>query len=68
MKFADVKNDIAFRKIFGNQKKSIVLISFLNAVLDLEGQNRIAKITILNPYLIADIGFSLLKNIFISET
>jgi predicted transposase/invertase (TIGR01784 family) len=52
MKFADVKNDIAFRKIFGNQKKSIVLISFLNAVLDLEGQNRIAKITILNPYLL----------------
>jgi predicted transposase/invertase (TIGR01784 family) len=56
MKFADVKNDIAFRKIFGNQKKSIVLISFLNAVLDLEGQNRIAKITILNPYLLPRIA------------
>jgi predicted transposase/invertase (TIGR01784 family) len=56
MKFADVKNDIAFRKIFGNQKKSIVLISFLNAVLELEGQNRISKITILNPYLLPRIA------------
>lgn len=52
MKFADVKNDVAFRKIFGNQKKSIVLVSFLNAVLDLEGLNRITKVTILNPYLL----------------
>lgn len=52
MRFVDVKNDIAFRKIFGNQKKSIVLISFLNAVLDLEGVNRIAKITIIDPYLL----------------
>ena len=56
MKFADVQNDIAFRKIFGNQKKSIVLISFLNAVLDLEGQYRISKITILNPYLLPRIA------------
>jgi predicted transposase/invertase (TIGR01784 family) len=56
MKFADVKNDIAFRKIFGNQKKTIVLISFLNAVLDLEGQQRISKITILNPYLLPRIA------------
>ncbi len=52
MKFADVKNDIAFRKIFGNQKKSIVLISFLNAVLDLEEGNRITKVTIIDPYLL----------------
>ena len=52
MKFVDVKNDVAFRKIFGNQKKSIVLISFLNAVLDLEGSNRISKVTIIDPYLL----------------
>ena len=52
MKFVDVKNDVAFRKIFGNQKKSIVLISFLNAVLDLEGSNRISKATIIDPYLL----------------
>ena len=52
MKFVDIKNDIAFRKIFGNSKKSICLISFLNAVLELEGTNRIKAVTFLNPYLL----------------
>jgi predicted transposase/invertase (TIGR01784 family) len=52
MKFVDIKNDVAFRKIFGNQKKTVALISFLNAVLRLEGQNRITKVTIINPYLL----------------
>ena len=28
MKFVDIKNDIAFRKIFGNENKKIILISF----------------------------------------
>mgnify|MGYP003863893687 FL=1 len=50
MKFADVKNDIAFPKIFGNQNKKEVLISFLNAVLDFEGKHKITDVTILNPY------------------
>jgi hypothetical protein len=35
MQFADVKNDIAFRKIFGNSAKNEILVSFLNAVLKL---------------------------------
>jgi predicted transposase/invertase (TIGR01784 family) len=52
MKFVDIKNDIAFRKIFGNAKKSICLISFLNAVLELEGLNRIKSVTLINPYLL----------------
>ncbi len=39
MEFADIKNDIAFRKIFGNEKKTEILISFLNAVLKLERNN-----------------------------
>jgi predicted transposase/invertase (TIGR01784 family) len=52
MKFVDIKNDIAFRKIFGSAKKSICLISFLNAVLELEGLSRIKSVTLLNPYLI----------------
>jgi predicted transposase/invertase (TIGR01784 family) len=50
MKFADVKNDIAFRKIFGNENKKEVLVSFLNAILDFEGKHKITDITILNPY------------------
>jgi predicted transposase/invertase (TIGR01784 family) len=52
MRFVDIKNDIAFRKIFGSAKKSICLISFLNAVLELEGVSRIKSVTFLNPYLI----------------
>jgi predicted transposase/invertase (TIGR01784 family) len=50
MKFVDIKNDIAFRKIFGNDNKKIILISFLNAVMKLKGQNAIVDVEILNPY------------------
>ncbi len=50
MKFADIKNDIAFRKIFGNETKTEILISFLNAVLKLEDDKQIDLIEILNPY------------------
>ncbi len=50
MKFVDIKNDIAFRKIFGNDKKTEILISFLNAVMHLEGDNRIQSISIANPF------------------
>lgn len=50
MKFADVKNDVAFRKIFCNKKKTQILISFLNAVLQLEGKQRIVSVKIENPY------------------
>jgi predicted transposase/invertase (TIGR01784 family) len=50
MKFVDVKNDVAFRKIFGNENKKVILISFLNAVLGLEGQSRVKEVTLLNPF------------------
>jgi len=50
MKFVDVKNDIAFRKIFGNEKKTKIIISFLNAILKLEGDNRIKGVSIVNPF------------------
>ncbi len=52
MRFVDVKNDIAFRKIFGNEKKTKILISFLNATLKLQGDKRIKEVTIINPYLL----------------
>ncbi|TAF46366.1 MAG: hypothetical protein EAZ51_09770 [Sphingobacteriales bacterium] len=39
MKFVDVTNDVAFKKIFGNEHKKISLISFLNAVLDLKSSD-----------------------------
>ena len=50
MKFVDVTNDIAFRKIFGNENKKISLISFLNAVINLPENNLIVDVDILNPY------------------
>jgi predicted transposase/invertase (TIGR01784 family) len=50
MQFADIKNDIAFRKIFGNENKTEILISFLNAVLKLEDNKQITWVEILNPY------------------
>ena len=50
MKFADVKSDVAFRKIFGNENRTECLISFLNAILGFQGKQRIAEVTILNPF------------------
>ncbi len=50
MRFVDVTNDIAFRKIFGNPQKPTSLISFLNAILELKGEQRIASVTITYPY------------------
>lgn len=50
MKFVDVKNDVAFRKIFGNEKKTNILISFLNAILKLEGDKAIKEVSLKNPY------------------
>ncbi len=50
MQFADIKNDIAFRKIFGNEQKTAPLISFLNASLELEGDHQVVSVTIANPY------------------
>jgi hypothetical protein len=50
MQFADIKNDIAFRKIFGNEQKTAPLISFLNAALQLEGNERVVSVSLANPY------------------
>ncbi len=50
MKFVDITNDIAFRKIFGNDNKKKSLISFLNAVIDLPKNEQIIDVEITNPY------------------
>jgi predicted transposase/invertase (TIGR01784 family) len=55
MQFADVKTDIAFRKIFGNEQHTEILIGFLNAVLDLQGDRRIREITLKNPWQAPDL-------------
>ena len=50
MKFVNPKNDVAFKKIFGSEDKTDILIAFLNAVLGLTGQKAIQAVQILNPY------------------
>ena len=55
MKFVDVKNDVAFRKIFGNENRKEVLISFLNAVLLLKENHKILDVDILTPYQLPDL-------------
>jgi predicted transposase/invertase (TIGR01784 family) len=60
MRFVNPKNDVAFKKIFGDEQKKEILISFLNAVLDLTGEREIQDVEILNPYQAPKIA--LLKN------
>jgi len=55
MQFADPKNDLAFKKIFGNTQHKKILISFLNAVLDFEGEKTIIDVEMANPYQIPKI-------------
>jgi predicted transposase/invertase (TIGR01784 family) len=55
MQFADVKTDIAFRKIFGNEQHKEILIGFLNAVLDFQGDRCIREITLKNPWQAPDL-------------
>ncbi len=45
MKFADPKNDLAFKKIFGDENKKEILISFLNSILDFKNEKTLLKIT-----------------------
>jgi len=50
MKFADPKNDLAFKKLFGDEEHSEILISFLNAVLDFKEEQAIVEVSLVNPY------------------
>jgi len=51
LKFVDPRNDVAFRKIFGDENKKEILISFLNNILEFSGTKKeIIEITIQNPY------------------
>jgi len=55
MQFADPKNDLAFKKIFGDIKHKNILISFLNAVLDFKDNLAIVDLTLANTYQIPKI-------------
>jgi len=55
MRFADPKNDLAFKKIFGNSKYKNILISFLNSVLDFRDGKEIVEVELANPYQVPKI-------------
>ena len=55
MQFADVKTDIAFKKVFGCEQHKEILIGFLNAILDLQGERRIKTVTLKNPWQAPDL-------------
>jgi predicted transposase/invertase (TIGR01784 family) len=52
MRFLDVKTDYAFKRVFGSENSKPVLISFLNAILDYQGELAIVDLTIVDPYQI----------------
>jgi len=51
MRFLNPKTDFAFKRIFGSAESGDILISFLNAILNLQSPHRIAAVDILDPYL-----------------
>jgi len=56
MKFLDPTNDVAFKKIFGNEQKKEILISLLNSLLGLKEGKKILDVEIQNPYQIPKIA------------
>ncbi|MBF0178021.1 MAG: Rpn family recombination-promoting nuclease/putative transposase, partial [Magnetococcales bacterium] len=63
MKFIDPRIDFAFKKIFGSEDTKDILISFLESLLGLAEDRRIAHLTILDPFLaprIKDLKYSVL--------
>lgn len=56
-KYLDPKNDYAFKKIFGTEKHKGIPINFLNAVLNLEGEESIIDLTFLDLKQPAEIAF-----------
>ena len=47
--YLNPRNDIAFKKIFGDNKNKDVLIHFLNDVLDHKDRGPIVEVTLINP-------------------
>ncbi len=51
MRFLNPKTDFAFKKIFGSEHSHDIVLSLLNALLDLKGDREILKVQILDPYV-----------------
>ena len=50
MNFLDVKTDYAFKKVFGSVESKDILISFLNALIYENRDNKIKDLEIVDPY------------------
>lgn len=46
----NLRNDVIFKYIFGYEKNERILIALLNAILGLEGKEKIVKLTFLNTF------------------
>ena len=51
MRFLNPRTDFAFKKIFGSEESRDILLSFLNAILDLQSPHLIQEVEIIDPYL-----------------
>lgn len=49
MEFMDPRVDFAFKRLFANQSKKEILISFLNSILMREGPNLITNVVVTDP-------------------
>lgn len=54
MVFLDPKTDVAFKKLFGDQAKSEIIISFLNNIMDKKDGSMIETVTIIDPFHLPD--------------
>lgn len=50
MQFGGLKTDIAFKKCLCDEQHKEILIGFLNAVFDLQGEKRLRALTLKNPF------------------
>ena len=49
-RYLDPKNDLSFKKVFGEEKHKRIPIDFLNAVFNLTGDHQIIDLEFLNPH------------------
>ena len=50
MQFIDPRTDFAFKRIFGSEEGRDALVSMLNAVMGLQGEQAIDEVVLLDPY------------------
>jgi predicted transposase/invertase (TIGR01784 family) len=56
-KFLDPKNDVAFKKVFGNEKNKDILIHFINDILEFQGNDQVIEVEFLSPIQDPDIAY-----------